>query len=75
MTFNEFINNKHVFASKPGKKIHAYCDGHTLELTGQDLIDYSDFNDIKSHLINKGYNINWGLFQFLLTKTTLGPSI
>lgn len=75
MTFNEFINNKHVFASKFRKKIYAYVNGPQLTLEGQDLIPYTDFNDIKSHLINQGYKINWDLFQYLLTDVELGPSI
>lgn len=72
MTFNEFISGKHIFASKFSKKIYAYVRGNQLTLEGQDLIPYTDFNDIKSHLINKGYKINWDLFQFLLITFKVG---
>lgn len=67
----------HTLAKKKfsNKYIQVTCKGNVLGFHGEDAVIIPDeiksMNDLKSFLINKGYAINWKLFQLMLPITII----
>jgi hypothetical protein len=63
----DLITNTQVLAKKPFKKVEVQLDCNGVMIRATEIFRHNDsLDDLKHELINKGYKINWTVYQELL---------